>query len=431
MELLTMSTLECRRLEAMHRLEDGSLSQAEAAGQLGRSSRQIKRYWRAYKQDGPAGILSSRRGKASNRRLDPNLILAALELIRTQYWDFGATFAAEKLAENHDLAIDHETLRRAMIRAGLWKPKKGKGKAAHPPRERRACFGELAQIDGSHHAWFEERAPKCTLYVDVDDATSKLLALHFAEQETTEGYFAMSRQHFERHGLPCAFYSDKYSVFRVNRKEPILEPQTQFERAMQQLDIELICAHSPQAKGRVERANATLQNRLIKEMRLRNISSIKDANLFAPYFINDYNQKFGKAARNECDAHRAAPEPPILDRALSVQHERTISKNLTVQFQNSVYEILLPKKIRRLQHSKVNVRINSDQHLTIERKDLPLPYRLINTHDGATQVKTGKELAEYGQHQNRRIPNPKKAHTPSPSHPWKTHPDALLARGHL
>lgn len=426
-----MSTLECHRLKIMHQLEDRSLTQPEAAAQLGRSTRQIKRYWRAYKKAGPPSLLSTRRGRPSNRRTDPATIEAALELIRAHYWDFGPTFAAEKLANNHGICIDHETLRRAMIYAALWKSKKGKGKTAHPPRERRASFGELAQIDGSHHAWFEDRAPKCTLYVDVDDATSKLLALHFAEEETTEGYFAMSRRHFEQHGLPCAFYSDKYSVFRTNLKEPICEPQTQFARAMQQLGIELICAHSPQAKGRVERVNGILQDRFVKELRLRNISSIAGANLFAPHFIVAYNAQFGKQPRNESDAHRAKPAEALLDRVLSLHHERTISKNLTLQFKNTVYEILLPEQTRRLQHTKAIVRIDRHKALTIERNDEPLPYRIINHHDGATPVKTGKQLAIYGQPQSRRIPNPKKGHRPAENHPWKFPPQGSLQRGHL
>ena len=228
--------------------------------QLRLSSRQVKRLWKRYRQAGPSGLASRRRGRPSNRRTDPDLIERAVAIRQEHYPDFGPTFAAEKLLERDGIKIDHETLRRALIARGLWQSKALRKRTTHPPRERRPCFGELAQIDGSHHAWFEKRGPRCTLHVDVDDATTRLMALHFAEEETTHGYFELARQHALAYGLPLAFYADKHSIFRVNNPTD-QDVQTQFGRAMEQLGIELICANSPQAKGRVERNGAPLRFR--------------------------------------------------------------------------------------------------------------------------------------------------------------------------
>ncbi len=249
-----MSTTELTRLQAMHGLESRTVTQQQVALQLGLSVRQVKRLWRRFRLEAEAGLISRRRGKPSNRRTDPVLMERALELVRTLYPDFGPTLAAEKLDELHGIRIDHETLRRALVACGLRKLKRRKRLRVHPSRDRRPCRGELAQIDGSHHPWFENRAPGCTLYVDVDDATSQLLALHFGVGETTAGYFELARQHILNHGVPLAFYADKYSVFRINNVGDAAELRTQFGRAMDDLDVELICAHSPQAKGRVERA---------------------------------------------------------------------------------------------------------------------------------------------------------------------------------
>lgn len=415
-----MSTLELRRLAVMERLAAGDLTQIMAARQLGLSVRQVKRLWRAYRLGGPAALASKRRGRPSNRRTDPELVARALDLVRSQYSDFGPTFAAEKLLQRHGLRLDHETLRRALIGAGLWKANSKHRRVVHPPRQRRSCFGELVQIDGSHHPWFEERAPKCTLYVGVDDATSSILALHFAEQETTEGYFELVRQHVLEHGVPLAFYSDKHSIFRINLPAAPAQELTQFGRAMHELGIELICANSPQAKGRVERANGTLQDRLVKELRLRNISTIAQANAYAPEFIADYNRRFVELPASDYDTHRTAPSLDELDRILSIQHQRTVSKNLTVHFENRIYQIVMPQMTRRLQHAKVLVRRDRQGRLCIERQGFALPHRLVLTKPQPPVVDT-KSL-EARQPASRRVPNPKKAHTPPASHPWKAGP---------
>lgn len=233
--------------------------------------------YRAYKADGAVALVSKKRGRPSPR-----------------------------LAEVHGVTVSVETLRKWMIADGLWLPRAARRAQPHPPRYRRSCLGELVQIDGCDHEWFEQRAPRCTLLVFVDDATSRLMALHFGEVESTFEYFEATRDYVAAHGRPVAFYSDKAGVFRVNAKQPRGgDCSTQFSRAMGELNIDVLCANSPQAKGRVERVHLTLQDRLVKELRLRNVSSVADANVFAPEFMADFNRRFGREPASSHDAHRA------------------------------------------------------------------------------------------------------------------------------
>jgi transposase len=270
----------------MQRLEEKRLKQREAAEILGISERHVRRLLRNYRRDGERGLMSKRRGKPSNNRLAREVVAKARDLIYERYHDFGPTLAQEKLLEIHGLKISRESVRRLMIAEGLWKPKKVKRMPVHQMRPRRACLGELVQIDGSPHAWFEDRGPKCSLLVFIDDATGRLMELFFTPVESTFSYFAATRRYLDNHGLPVAFYSDKDSIFKVNSKNALSgSGMTQFGRAMQNLAIELICANTPQAKGRVERAIETLQDRLVKELRLRDISTIEAANAYAPEFV--------------------------------------------------------------------------------------------------------------------------------------------------
>jgi len=290
-KLLTMSTKELSRLEVMQRMKEKRLIQKEAATILGLSIRQIKRLWRKYQKEGAKGLISQRRGGASNNRIDAGVSQKALDLIKKKYADFGPTLAHEKLLEIHKIRISRESVRKIMITEGMWKPRRAKKSSVHQMRERRACLGELVQIDGSDHTWFEERGERCTLLVFIDDATGKLQELLFVPDETFFAYCEAARHYFERYGKPAAFYSDtpalaggarEHGVFRVNIPQQLGEGKglTQFGRATlrEELDIQVICANSPQAKGRVERANQTLQDRLVKELRLRNISTMEAGN---------------------------------------------------------------------------------------------------------------------------------------------------------
>ncbi|OAT14714.1 transposase [Buttiauxella noackiae ATCC 51607] len=271
---------EVNRLKIIQDVIDRRLTTQMAAQRLGISDRQCRRLLARYREDGPLGMTSRRRGMRGNRQLMPGLADQALELIRTRYADFGPTLAQEKLAELHGLILGKETVRRIMTRAGLWVPRKQRAARIHQPRYRRPCTGELIQIDGCDHEWFEDRGPACTVLVYVDDATSKIMELLFVKSESTFSYFESTRRYIDKHGKPLALYSDKAGVFRVNNKNATGgDAHMQFGRVMHELSIQTICADTSEAKGRVERAHLTLQDRLVKEFRLQGISSMEAANV--------------------------------------------------------------------------------------------------------------------------------------------------------
>src|ERR1700756_4774551 len=290
MTVIAMSRTEIDRMSVLHDLAGGRIRIAEASALMGLGRRQVFRLAKAFSQHGPQALVSRRRGRPGNRCYPTALGAGVIGILRERYSDFGPTLAAEKLAELHGIVLARETVRQWMIAAGLWKDRRARLKAVHQPRYRRDCLGELIQIDGSEHWWFEDRGPRCTLLVYIDDATSRLMHLQFVESESTFDYFAATRTYLERHGKPIAFYSDKHGVFRVNKKDAIGgDGMTQFGRALHALNIDIICANSSQAKGRVERANKTLQDRLVKELRLRGVSTIAAGNEFLPGFLADYN----------------------------------------------------------------------------------------------------------------------------------------------
>ncbi len=412
-ELLTMSNREITRLEAMKRIKDKRLTQKEAARMLNLSVRQIKRLYRAYTAHGARGLVSQRRGKPSNHRLEPETIQTAIDLIYAHYRDFGPTLAHEKLTEKHHLRLSRESVRGIMIAEGMWKPKRAKKPPAHPMRERRACLGEMVQIDGSDHDWFEGRGPKCTLLVFIDDATGQLGELWFVPEETTFAYFEASRHYFERYGKPVAFYSDKHGIFRVNQPRPLGSTSglTQFGRAMQELDIQIICANSPQAKGRIERANQTLQDRLVKELRLRGISDIDSANAYLPEFRADFNRRFAVQPRSNHDAHRPLLKTENLDLILTHQKTGTLSKNLTVQANHVIYQIQSDRPDYALRHAQVTVCENAQGEVTILYNHKPLAYTLFHKPTRQAEIVDTKTL----DHQIR-TPKP-----PAPDHPWRTY----------
>jgi transposase len=412
-KLLTMSNREITRLEIMQRLKEKRLTQKEAAGMLGISTRQVKRLWRAYRKRGAPGLVSKRRGKPSNNRLDAGVAQQALDLIKEKYEDFGPTLAHEKLTEEHQLQLSRESVRRIMIEEGVWKPKRAKQPSAHQMRERRACFGELVQIDGSDHAWFEGRGPKCTLLVYIDDACGQIGELWFVPDETFFAYFEASRHYLERYGKPAAFYSDKHGIFRVNQEQTVGlgSGLTQFGRAMQELDIQIICANTPQAKGRVERANQTLQDRLVKELRLRGISDTDHANAFLPEFREDFNQRFAVQPRSTHDAHRPLLKTENLDIIFTDQKTGTLSKNLTIQHNKVIYQIQSTRPDYTWRNATVTVCENAKGVVTILYKNESLPYTIFHKPVRQAEVVDTKTL----DHQLK-IPKP-----PAPDHPWRTY----------
>jgi hypothetical protein len=333
MALITMSKKELGRLETLVDVDEGRITAAQAARLIGVGERQVFRLLRAYRARGAEGLVSRRRGRPSNRRCPDEVREAALAAIRERYADFGPTLAAEKLAEAHDLKLGRETVRRWMAAAGLWVPRRERGQRVHQPRYRRDCLGELVQVDGCEHAWLEDRGPPCTLLVFVDDATSRLMHLRFVPSENTLDHLQAIRSYVEAHGRPVAFYADKHTAFRVARPGATGgDGVTQVGRALAELNIDLICADSPQAKGRVERAHQTLQDRLVKELRLAGVSTMEAANAFLPTFVTAYNARFGKPPRLAKDLHRPAPCAADLDEIMTVREERTVSSSLTLRY---------------------------------------------------------------------------------------------------
>jgi transposase len=311
MALHFMSDKELSRLEILRDLVGGRLTTPAAAQLLGLERRQVQRLAKAYQEQGATALISKQRGRPSNRRKPDNVRATALAIIGQRYADFGPTLAAEKLRELHGISLGRETVRAWMIAAGFWEERKKRRRRIHQPRYRRDCVGELIQIDGSEHRWFEDRGPMCTLLVYIDDATSRLMHLRFVETESTFAYFAATQGYLEAHGKPVAFYSDKHSVFRVAKAGVTGDGMTQFGRALHALNIEIICANTSQAKGRVERANKTLQDRLVKEMRLAGVNTLEAGNAFLPGFVADYNARFAKPPANAKDLHRPmAPARP-------------------------------------------------------------------------------------------------------------------------
>lgn len=411
--LLKMSAKEVKRLEVLQRLAEKRMSQREAGIVLGVGVRQIKRLLRAYRQEGAKGLVSKRRGRASNNRLEEATVRKALNLLKSKYTGFRPTLAHEKLVELEKLRISAESVRQLMIAEGLWKAKKARKVAVHQLRERRACFGELVQIDGSSHDWFEGRAPACTLLVFIDDATGKLGQLLFVESETFFSYCRAAEDYFTRHGKPGAFYSDKHGIFRVNQPaRGTTDALTQFGRAMQQLEIQIICANTPQAKGRVERVIQTLQDRLPKELRLRNIASWEDGNAYLPDFIDDFNRRFAIQPRSDHDAHRPLSLHDQLSQILTWQEQRSLSKNLTLQFNKLVYQIQTQRPTYALRHAAVTVCLDAQAHVTILYKGKRLDYTLFHAQTSQAQVVPSKQLDLV-------LVNQSKAHTPAPNHPWR------------
>jgi transposase len=276
-----MSRQDLQRVEVLTEVLAGRRTTVSAAGVLGVSLRQAQRLLARYRTGGGAMIHRSR-GRPASNRLGPGVQEYVLELVRQNFRDFGPTLAAEALLERHGVEVSRETLRKWMVADGLWLSRKQR-RSFHQPRLRRESYGELIQIDGSDHRWFEQRGEPCTLLVFIDDATSKLMQLRFVPSESTDSYFSALQGYLNDHGCPVAFYSDKHTVFRVNRPDAMGgSGMTQFGRALAELNIEILCANSSQAKGRVERANRTLQDRLVKELRLAGICDMAAGNLFLP-----------------------------------------------------------------------------------------------------------------------------------------------------
>lgn len=350
----------------------GEITAVIAARRLGITTRQIRRLQKRFEQEGQSGMISRQRGKPSNNRLAPEVAQKALGLLRDHYADFGPTLACEQLRERHGLKLSKETLRNLMIKAGLWVTKSAHKSRLYQPRERRRCIGELVQIDGSRHHWFEKRGDACTLLVYIDDATGRIQHLHFAETETTASYFEATRRYIEQHGRPQAFYADRAAVFRS--PSATNQTKTQFQRALDELGIELICANSPQAKGRVERANRTLQDRLVKTLRLDGINDIETANAWCGDFIQNYNARFSVEPGNPLDLHVALNSTYNLDLILAICDSRKLSAKLTLHHGGVPYRFDDKPELRKLIGQSINIHTYADGRVEMRANGNVLAY---------------------------------------------------------
>lgn len=374
-ELLVMTTKELDRTKVIEQVIERRLTAIDAAQQLGLTSRHVGRLVKAYRENGTQGLLSKQRGKRSNRAFAEPFKQHVLSIVRDSYADFGPTLAAEKLFERHDIKVSRETLRRWLVEAGTHSSRQAQRQRAYQPRYRRDCFGELIQIDGSDHAWFEDRAPKCTLLVFIDDATSRLVELRFCPSETTLDYMHSTKRYIERFGKPVAFYSDKHTVFRVNKRDAKSGTGlTQYGRALHDLNIDIIYANSSQAKGRVERMNQTLQDRLVKELRLEGISSMEAGNEFLLEYIDKLNEKFVKLPLNSTDLHRALTDMDNIEDAMCWQKQCTVSNSLTIQYDRVMYVLEPGELTNGLRRKKVTVFDYPDGTIAIRHEGVYLPY---------------------------------------------------------
>lgn len=368
---IIMSKKEITQVSIFEQLSRKELTQGDAAKILGMTERHIRRKLRIFKQMSVTGLVHKNRGKQSKLRWSVHEEKLAIDLLKSEWHGFGPTFAAEKLLELYGIKVSEETLRNRMIKHGIWVVN-GRKIKHRIRRQRMVAFGIMIQLDGSPHDWFEGRGPRCTLLVFIDDATSKIVWLEFAESESLEAVMKATWNYFEHYGIPRSFYVDYGSVFRVNTNNPDHDKITQYERAMKELGVKMIHARSPQAKGRVERSNQTHQDRLVKEMRLRNISTIKAANQFLrDYYMDKHNIKFAKAPADSTNVHRAAGDMN-LNNILCVKEERKLNNDFTVLYQKRIFQLEAQQKtiIRPKESITVNVHLDGSIGLSVRKIDL-------------------------------------------------------------
>lgn len=405
-----MSQKEADRLHVMKLLESKRINLKKAAELMNLSKRQTIRIKNSYLKSGVKGLISKRRGKPSPNKISDEIKQKAASIIREKYYDFGPTLAKEKLETNEDIKMAVETIRQIMIKEELWKNRKHKKVIVHQMRSRRSRFGELIQIDGSYHNWFEDRADKCCLLVFIDDATSKITSAKFCIHETTFDYLQVLEGHINTYGKPLSFYSDKHSIFKVNNKKNITGKEiTYFGSVLKDLDIDLICANTPQAKGRVERANGVLQDRLIKEMRLKNISSIEEGNIFLKEYLQEHNEKFCKDPLCSEDAHRPLKYNEDLKEIFAHKEQRKLSKDLTFQYGGILYQIDPQMATFGMKHASIKV-INKQGNVEVRYKGQKLAYKKYSEIEYQAKVVDKKAIDAWINKKTKKV---------SKKHSWK------------
>lgn len=402
-DIVQMSQRELRRLHLIHKAIEGLLKQKEAAELLSLSDRQIRRLIKKVGEEGDSGIIHKSRGKSSNRRLPKKIKDKSIELYRQKYIGFGPLLASEKLLERDGITVNDETLRKWLIGSGDWK-KTRKDRKHRQWRERKHHIGEMIQIDGSHHDWFEGRGLECVLMGYIDDATGKVFA-RFYEYEGTMPAMDSFKRYVKKYGIPIRAYLDKHTTYKSPKKAAFPaydeEPLSQFERAMKELGVEVSHAHSPQAKGRIERLFRTFQDRVVKEMRLRGIKTIEEANKFLKSYLPLYNKKFAVKPKDKEDIHRDIPKGINLDRILCIKTERTLRNDFTIAHSGKLYQIQ-----DRIKAGKVIVEERINGTMAIAHKDTFLKF---------------KEITERPERQKTKphLSGKKRQCKPPADHPWR------------
>lgn len=383
-QLITMTQKEARRHEIIMDLITRKIDGTEAAKLLNLSVRQVKRVKASVKKLKIKGVIHGNRGKKSNRQIDEKIVLKAKKLLNEKYHDFNPLLAQEHLRDDDKIEASKETVRTWMTDEKLWQPKKKSDAKRFAWRERKDNYGEMQQFDGSYHNWFEGRneeeigLEQCLL-LSVDDATGAITSVIFEDNEGVEAVFRFWKEYFIHNGLPNAIYLDKFSTYKVNHKNAVdnKELMTQFERAMEQSGVRVIHANTPQAKGRVEKMNGTLQRRLVKELRLNNIDTITDANKFLKeVFIPKFNRQFAVVAKKKADLHRKLDEKRIsgLDRIFSIQSVRTVNNDYTVRFKSNYYQLDKIQLVTVSKRDKVLIEEHLNGELKIVIRDKCLSY---------------------------------------------------------
>ncbi len=402
-DIIEMSQRELTRLHVIHKAIEGLLKQKEAAALLSLSNRQIRRLLKKAGEEGDVGIIHKSRGKPSNRRLPKKIKDKVIELYRQKYVGFGPLLASEKLLERDGITVNDETLRKWLIETGDWK-KTRKGRKHRQWRPRKHHFGEMIQIDGSHHDWFEGRGPECVLMGYIDDATGKVYARFYGYEGTMPAMDSF-KCYVKKYGIPIRAYLDRHTTYKSPKKAAFPgyddEPLSQFERAMKELGVEVSHAHSPQAKGRIERLFRTFQDRVVKEMRLKGIKTIEEANKFLVSYLPLYNKKFAVKPKEKEDIHRDIPKGMNLDRILCIKTERTLRNDFTIAHSGKLYQIQDKIKAGKV---IVEKRINGTMAIT---------------HNG-TFLKF-KEIMERPERQKAmpRLSGKKRQCKPPADHPWR------------
>lgn len=414
-KLITMTNKELVRYEVIKNLIKGKIDGPEAAKQIGLCLRQVKRLKAGVKKHGVKGIIHKNRGKPGNRRMSETKIDKIKLIVKKKYYDFGPTFAAEKLMEIHAIKIGKEKLRQLMIDWELWKPKpRKKNKEYRSWRQRKEYYGEMIQFDGSYHNWLEQRdgTTESCLLASIDDATGKITGLRFVRDEGTIPVFTFWKEYVEKQGKPLSIYLDRHSTYKQNQKSVFDDPNclTQFQRAMEtDLGIKMIHAYSPQAKGRAERLFKTLQDRLIKEMRLAGISSIKEANKFVKEkFIPKFNAKFSVLPQKKGDLHKPLTkfETAHLDKIFSIYNIRVVNNDFTIRFERKYFQLSKTQPILILRKARVQIEQRINGQIFISAKNKYLNYTLLPARPEKIKTKITKKKTRY-------------SWKPPADHPWR------------